>query len=54
MELMMDKKFLAQHYKLFYKLCRNCGAKNPPDAEKCRKCKSKNLRWKKRTLGLKK
>jgi len=54
MELSMDKRALAQHYRLYYKICRNCGAKNPPTAEKCRRCKSKNLRWKKRTLGLKK
>jgi len=54
MELIMDKRALAQRYKLYYKICRSCGAKNPPSAEKCRRCKSKNLRWKKRTLGIKK
>ncbi len=26
------------------KICRNCGAKNPYTAEKCRRCKSRNLR----------
>ncbi|MEM1661423.1 MAG: 50S ribosomal protein L40e [Desulfurococcaceae archaeon] len=29
------------------KICRKCGAINPPKAEKCRKCKSRNLRLKK-------
>ena len=27
-----------------------CGARNPPTATKCRKCRSKNLRLKKREL----
>ncbi len=27
-------------------ICRKCGARNPPEAEKCRRCKSKNLRRK--------
>jgi len=54
MEITIDKKALAQKYRLYYKICRNCGAKNPPTAEKCRRCKSKNLRWKRRTLGIKK
>jgi len=30
------------------KVCRKCGALNPPSAEKCRRCKSKNLRPKKK------
>jgi len=54
MVLVMDKRTLAQYRRLYYKICRECGARNPPSAEKCRKCKSKNLRWKKRTLGIKK
>jgi len=54
MEVAIDKKALAQKYRLFYKICRNCGAKNPPTAEKCRWCHSKNLRWKRRVRGLKK
>ena len=54
MELTLDKKSLAQRYRLYYKVCRKCGSKNPPTAEKCRRCKSKNLRWKRRTLGIKK
>ncbi|RLF24936.1 MAG: 50S ribosomal protein L40e [Thermoprotei archaeon] len=28
------------------KICRKCGARNPPSAEKCRRCRSKNLRLK--------
>jgi len=53
-EAVVDKRALAQRYRLYYKICRNCGARNPPNAEKCRWCGSKNLRWKKRTLGIKK
>ncbi len=53
-ETVIDKKALAQKYRLYYKICRDCGARNPPTAVKCRWCKSKNLRWKKRTLGIKK
>lgn len=41
---------LAQRKRLFVKICRNCGARNAPTAEKCRKCKSKNLRWKRREI----
>jgi LSU ribosomal protein L40E len=44
---------LAQMKRLHYKICRKCGARNPPTAEKCRKCRSYNLRWKKRELGRK-
>ncbi len=50
----MDKRELARRYKLYYKICRDCGARNSPRAVKCRNCKSKNLRWKRRTLGVKK
>ncbi len=32
---------------LYKKICRKCGAINPPTATKCRRCKSKNLRFKK-------
>ncbi len=53
-EVAIDKRALAQRYRLFYKICRKCGARNPPNAVKCRKCKSKNLRWKKRMKGMKK
>ncbi|MEM0361029.1 MAG: 50S ribosomal protein L40e [Sulfolobales archaeon] len=34
-------------------ICRKCGAVNPPGAVKCRRCKSKNLRPKKRFGGKK-
>ena len=47
------KKQLAQKHKLFYKVCRNCGARNPSSAYRCRKCRGDNLRWKKRELGAK-
>jgi len=48
------KRTLAQKHKLYYKICRKCGVKNAPSAWKCRKCRSTNLRWKKRELGAKK
>ncbi len=35
-------------------VCRNCGALNSPRATKCRRCRSKNLRPKKKKLGGKK
>ncbi len=35
------------------KICRKCGATNPPKAVKCRKCKSRNLRLKKKFGGKK-
>ncbi len=28
------------------KICRRCGAINPPNATKCRRCRSTNLRMK--------
>ena len=36
------------------KVCRKCGALNPPEAEKCRRCKSRNLRPKRKKIGVKK
>ncbi|MFQ6077266.1 MAG: 50S ribosomal protein L40e [Candidatus Bathyarchaeia archaeon] len=45
------KKRIAQQHRLYMKICRSCGARNSPNAVKCRKCRSKNLRWKKRGLG---
>ena len=50
----MNVAELARRSRLYYKICRECGARNHPKAVKCRKCKSKNLRWKRRTLGVKK
>ncbi len=32
-------------------VCRNCGALNPPGATKCRRCRSRNLRPKRKKLG---
>jgi len=42
------KKAIAQKRRLYMKICRECGVRNAPTATKCRKCHSKNLRWKKR------
>ncbi|NIM44136.1 MAG: 50S ribosomal protein L40e [Nitrososphaeria archaeon] len=50
----VDARRLAQEYRLFYKICRSCGVRNSRRAVKCRRCKSKNLRWKKREMGMKK
>jgi large subunit ribosomal protein L40e len=47
------KKQLAQRHRLFYKICRKCGVRNAPSAIRCRKCRSYDLRWKKRELGAK-
>ncbi|HID90842.1 TPA: 50S ribosomal protein L40e [Candidatus Bathyarchaeota archaeon] len=44
------KKAIAQRHRLYCKICRECGARNPPKATQCRRCRSKNLRWKKREL----
>ncbi|MCS7142215.1 MAG: 50S ribosomal protein L40e [Aigarchaeota archaeon] len=41
---------LAQRRRLYYKICRQCGGRNSASAVKCRKCKSYNLRWKKREI----
>lgn len=35
-------------------VCRRCGALNPIGATKCRRCGSKDLRPKKKKLGMKK
>ncbi|MBO3762708.1 MAG: 50S ribosomal protein L40e [Thermoproteota archaeon] len=45
---------LAQRRRLYFKICRKCGAKNSITAVKCRKCRSFNLRLKKRMLKAKK
>ncbi|MEM2942796.1 MAG: 50S ribosomal protein L40e [Candidatus Bathyarchaeia archaeon] len=47
------KKQLAQRHRLFYKLCRKCGVRNSASAYRCRRCRSQDLRWKKRELGAK-
>lgn len=41
---------IAQQKRLFLKICRECGARNAPTAERCRKCRSRNLRWKRREI----
>ncbi|MCW3986931.1 50S ribosomal protein L40e [Candidatus Bathyarchaeota archaeon] len=42
------KRRIAQRHKLYLKICRSCGARNPSTNTKCRKCRKKNLRWKRR------
>ncbi len=44
-------KEIASSHLLYHKICRKCGARNAPKATKCRKCRSKNLRWKRRAIG---
>jgi len=44
------KKAIAQKHRLYMKICRDCRVRNAATATKCRKCKGKNLRWKKREL----
>ncbi len=40
-----EKLRIAIEHRFGYWICRNCGgARNPINAEKCRRCKSKNLR----------
>ncbi|WP_054853366.1 50S ribosomal protein L40e [Vulcanisaeta distributa] len=40
-----EKLRIAVEHRFNYWICRECGgARNPPGAEKCRRCKSKNLR----------
>ncbi|MBM1154960.1 50S ribosomal protein L40e [archaeon] len=48
------KRQLAMKYRLYYKVCRKCGARNPMSAEKCRRCKSRDLREKHRLMTAKK
>ena len=42
------KRSIAQKKRLNLKICRECGVRNAPTAKKCRKCRSSNLRWKKK------
>lgn len=39
---------LARRHLTDKKVCRDCGATNPIGATKCRKCRSKNLRLKRK------
>ncbi len=48
------KKQIAQKRRLFFKVCLRCGARNPIDATRCRKCRTGDLRLKNRSVGLKK
>ncbi|HEY9493131.1 MAG TPA: 50S ribosomal protein L40e [Nitrososphaeraceae archaeon] len=48
------KKQIAQQRRLFFKICFRCGGKNPFSSVRCRKCHSRQLRLKNRTLGAKK
>lgn len=50
-----DPELLAIFEKrvLLKKVCRKCGALNPISAVKCRRCRSRNLRIKKRAVGKK-
>jgi len=45
-----DKLQIVQKHLLYLKICRRCGARNPMAAEKCRRCRSKELRAKRREL----
>uniref|UniRef100_A0A7C3F176 50S ribosomal protein L40e n=1 Tax=Candidatus Methanomethylicus mesodigestus TaxID=1867258 RepID=A0A7C3F176_9CREN len=45
-----EKHQIAQKHLLYIKICRTCGARNPAAAEKCRRCRGKELRWKRREL----
>lgn len=38
---------IARNHRIRKSVCRSCGATNPVNATKCRKCRSKNLRLKK-------
>jgi large subunit ribosomal protein L40e len=42
-----EKLAIVMRHKFQYNICRKCGARNPPNAEKCRRCRSRNLRPKK-------
>jgi large subunit ribosomal protein L40e len=48
------KKQIAQHRRLYFKICFRCGGKNPISASRCRKCHGSQMRLKNRTLGAKK
>lgn len=41
---------IARRHRIYKTVCRGCGATNPVNATKCRKCRGKNLRPK-RTKG---
>ncbi|MCD6509551.1 MAG: 50S ribosomal protein L40e [Thermoprotei archaeon] len=39
-----EKLQIAIKHNFNVKICRRCGARNPISAEKCRRCRSKDLR----------
>jgi len=43
---------LARKHTIEFKICRYCGARNALKAVKCRRCRSKNLRLKKKKTGV--
>ena len=45
-----EKRRIALHHLLYVAICRDCGARNPLRATKCRRCRRKNLRPKRREL----
>jgi len=45
------KRKIARFHLLEKKVCRKCGALNPIKASKCRRCRSHDLRLKKRDLS---
>lgn len=45
-----EKRAIAEKALLNYKICRHCGAKNPINATKCRRCHWTLLRPKKTKL----
>lgn len=45
------KRRIAQEHRLYFKICRRCGVRNATSAVKCRKCRSKDLRWKRREVS---
>jgi ubiquitin-large subunit ribosomal protein L40e len=50
----VTKRSIAQQRRLFFKICFNCGAKNPIGGTRFRKCHGSQMRLKNRTLGAKK
>lgn len=50
----LEKLKIVEERVLNKKICRKCGAINPPTATRCRRCRSTNLRFKRRKLSPKK
>jgi large subunit ribosomal protein L40e len=48
------KKQIAQKRRLFFKVCMRCGAKCAITADRCRNCRSSDLRLKNRSAAAKK